>query len=138
MIDVYFDSMKKLIPILTVFLSFFLFPSTSLGEWKHVSNNIDGDQYFVDFDRIREIKGYVYYWKLGDFKKPVGNGKWLSIRTYEKGDCERFRFKVITVSLFKGQMVEGESITDDTEREWTYPPPNTPNEEILKSVCEKI
>ena len=130
------NNMKKLIPILTVFLSFFLFPSTSLGEWTYVTKNIDGSKYFVDFDRIRERKGYVYYWTLGDLSKPTG--QWFSVRTYNKGDCEQFRDKVITVTVFKGQMGEGESLTDNDEREWKYPPPDSSMEVVLKTVCNSI
>ena len=128
--------MKKLIPILTIFLSFFLFPSTSLGEWKPVSKSIDGkDVFFLDFDRIRESGDYVYYWSLGNFPESDGT---LSVMIYQKGDCERFTHKIIDVYGFEGQMGQGEETGhDNSESKWRSPPPNSSLEIMLKSVCER-
>ena len=137
MIDVYFDFMKKLIPILTVFLSSILFPQTSLGEWKYVLNNMKGDQFFIDYDRIRENNGYVYYWTQSDYKKPL-SGNSRSSHIYIMGDCEVFRVKFLSYTFFEGNMGKGDSETMEGEDKWYYPTPNSSIEIILKSVCEKI
>jgi len=128
--------MKKLIPILTVFLSFFLFPSTSLGEWKHVTTNKDGDEFFVDYDRIRVNNGYVYYWTLNEYKKPI-SGKYPSSRIYVMGDCKVFRFKPLSLSFFKGHMGKGDSVEVEGNDKWNYPNPKSGIEKILNSVCER-
>ena len=37
-----------------------MFPSPSFAEWKKVEENMGGDTFYVDFDRIRKHDGYVY------------------------------------------------------------------------------
>ena len=130
--------MKKIISILTVFLSFFLFPQTSLSEWTLVVENLDnGGKYYVDFDRIRQKNGYVYYWSLGDFKKPIMDN-YISSKVYEMGDCEIFRKKILTFSVYEGRMGQGKSETFESSGKWEYPEPGSTIETTLRSVCEKI
>jgi len=132
--------MKKLIPILTVFLSFFLFPQTSLGEWTFVVKNLDnGWEWYVDFDRIRQKNGYVYYWTLVDFKKPLlDDNNFISSKVYEMGDCEIFRKKILTYSFYEGPMGQGKSLEIDGKGKWDYPEPGSGIETILRFVCERI
>ena len=129
--------MKKIISILTVFLSFFLFPSTSLSEWKYVSSNVSGDEFYVDYDRIRENNGYVYYWSRNEFQKPLIE-KYYSNILYSMVDCEVLREKHLSSNFYEGPMGKGESLTIEEDGEWTYPPPGSVLETILKSVCNSI
>jgi len=129
--------MKKIISILTVFLSFFLFPSTSLSEWKYVSINTEGDKFFVDYDQIRQKNGDVYYWILSDYKKPLSRSTYSS-KVYTMGDCEIFRVKKLSWIFYKGQMGRGDSEREKGSMEWRYPPPDSLEGIMLNSVCEKI
>jgi len=60
--------MKKITLLLTtlVFSLTMMFASTSYAEWTEVSEGVDGDTYYVDFERIRKHGGYVYFWYLID------------------------------------------------------------------------
>jgi len=45
--------MKKITLLLsTLVFSLTVFSSTSYAEWTEVSENVDGDTYYVDFERI--------------------------------------------------------------------------------------
>ncbi len=65
--------------------SIVMFSPTSFAEWTKVDKNVVGDTYYVDFEKIKKVNGYVYYWVLHDFLKP---NKWgeLSFKTYIQSD----------------------------------------------------
>ena len=65
--------MKSLTRILALTFSV-MFSSTSFAGWTKVAENVSGDTFYVDFERIRKHGGYVYYWRLSDLLKP--NKKW--------------------------------------------------------------
>ena len=97
--------MKKIIAITSVaFL--LMFSSTSFAGWTKVSESGNGRVFYVDFDRIREHSGYVYYWFLTDLLKPT---KWgdLSINTYFQVDCVKFSAKVLSSVFHKQSMGKG-------------------------------
>ena len=112
-------------------------PSTSFAEWKKIGENVDGDTHYVDFERIRKHDGYVYYWELMDLLKPTEETGDLSAKSYIQGDCKKFRLKLLSGSSHKGSMGGGTGEIDNTlDKEWTYPPPDSLSETILKSVCQ--
>ncbi len=99
-----------------------------------------GDTYYVDFERIRKVDGYVYYWDLKDNLKPTPNGR-LSSKTYKQGDCKLFRLKYLSFSFHNEPM--GKGVGDGQEpigehRNWKYPPPTSANEYTLKSACSYV
>ena len=127
--------MKKHLTILTLLFTL-MFSSISYAEWTKVAGNVDGTTYYVDFDRIREVDGYVYFWSLHDYLKPNKLGD-LSAKVYAQGDCKLFRIKVLDFSFFKEPMGEGTGKTgNNSNPEWQYPPPKTPMEVTLKLVCD--
>ena len=131
--------MKKLLLIFTLLFSTLMFSTPSYGEWMEVSSSGNGEQtFYVDFDRIRKHGGYVYFWRLGDYLKPNSAGN-LSSELYFQGDCELFRYKGLNWFFHKEPMGEGPAqISNDADKEWNYPPPNSVDEIILKKVCEYV
>ena len=95
-----------------------------------------GATFYVDFERIRKHDGYVYWWGLADFLKPSPNGR-LSGKSYYQGDCKLFRHKVVADSHYNEPMGRGvlASGSNTPDKEWTYPPPNSLSENVLKRVC---
>jgi hypothetical protein len=130
--------MRKLTLILTtlIFFSVMFSPSTSFAEWTKVSENV-GATFYVDFERIRKHDGYVYYWQLSDYLKPIEYGI-LSGKIYIQGDCKKFRYKYLSASFHKGPM--GGGIVNETsntpDKDWNYHPPDSSGEIILKTVCQ--
>ncbi len=74
--------MKKLITALTLLI---MFSTPSYAEWKRVGNTTNGDSFYVDFDRIRKVDGFVYWWQVTDFLKPDYRGD-FSYKAYRKGE----------------------------------------------------
>ena len=62
--------MKKLLTLTTLVFTL-MFSSTSFAEWTKVGVGMDGDSYYVDFERIRKVDEYVYYWQLADLNEPI-------------------------------------------------------------------
>ena len=105
-----------------------------LGEWKKVSKNVEGDTFYVDFERIRKHGGYVYWWDLTDRLKPGKFGH-LSGKVYRQGDCKLFRYKGLSYSHHKEPMGRGTGDINTLKEDWYYPSPNSSGETVLKSVC---
>ena len=129
--------MKKLLLISTLLFSTLMFSTPSYGEWTKVSKNLGGTIFYVDFERIRKHGGYVYYWELGDFLKPNDWGN-LSVKAYWEVDCKLFREKTLSYSFHKEPMGGGTGdVQEPVKKDWSYPPPNSSQEEILKRVCSQ-
>ena len=91
-----------------------------------------GITFYVDFERVRKVDGFVYYWTLINYLKPTKQGH-LSDKTYHQGECKLFRYKILSGSFHKEPMGGGTSETDNVpDKEWTYPSPEAVNETILK------
>jgi len=109
------------------------------ADWTKVTENVDGDTFYVDFERVRKHGGYVYSWDLSDYLKPnIGD---LSVKTYKQGDCKLFRFKYLSFSFHKEPMGRGTGDVSEPVKKmqgWKYPPPNSSQETILKSVCAYV
>ena len=127
--------MKKLLTLTTLIFTV-MFSSTSFADWKKVSETVDGDTYYVDFERIRKHDGYVYYWVLIDYLKPDKDGDW-SWKIYQQGDCISFRYKDLSYSFHKEPMGRGIGETINPKNpEWIFLSPDSFGEDIRKSVCE--
>ena len=98
-----------------------------------MSENVEGDTYYVDFETIRKVDGYVYFWYLSDYLKPTEGD--LSSKIYNQGDCKLFRYKVLSYSFHKEPMGGGTGEPYTPPDKWDYPPPDSVGETILKSVC---
>ena len=129
--------MKKPILLLTLIFST-MFPSVSWADWKYVSENVSGDEYYVDFDRIRQNGGYVYYWGLNNYLEPTSTGV-LSGKVYVKADCKLFREQNLSYSFHKEPMGGGVGeVNNPPNAEWGYPTPNSVGETVLQSVCDHV
>ena len=102
-----------------------------------MSESVNGNTFYVDFERIRKHDGYVYWWGLSDYFKPTKYGR-LSAKIYKQGDCKLFRVKGLSYSFHKEPMGGGtpSTFSNKPEKNWNYPSPNSSSEEILKSVCK--
>ena len=61
--------MKNFLLLSTLTLSL-MFSAGASAEWTEVAEGIDGDTYYVDFDRIRKVNGLVYFWLIEDLLEP--------------------------------------------------------------------
>jgi hypothetical protein len=129
--------MKKLLLISTLLFSTLMFSTPSYGEWTKVSENVEGNSFYVDFERIRKHSGYVYFWKLTNYLKPTEYGD-LSSKVYGEADCKKFGYKSLSFSFYKEPMGGGTGeVQEPVEKGWHYPPPNSSIEVVLKRVCNQ-
>ena len=130
--------MKTLLTISTLVFTL-MFSSTGFAEWTEVSSNM-GEQntYFVDFERIRKVDGFVYFWTLSDYSKPLEGT--LSTKIHWQGDCKLLRNKVLSFSSHKEPMGGGTGQTfpvPESHKDWQHPPPKSSHEIVLKTVCSR-
>lgn len=112
-----------------------MFSSTGYAEWTEVSESVANDTFYVDFERVRKVNGYVYYWILTDYLIPSEFGD-LSAKQYNQGDCKNFRFLSLSYVFHKEPMGEGRGdVQASANKNWQYPVPDSVNETLLKNVC---
>ena len=128
--------MKNLIVILL--FSTVMFSSPSYAEWTKLGENVHGNTFYLDYERIRKHDGYVYSWDLTDYLKPTKYGD-LSSKLYLQGDCKLFRYKVLSDSYHIEPMGRGTPSTSSSkpDTEWRYPSPNSSSETTFKQVCNR-
>ena len=130
--------MKTLLTIFTLVFTV-IFSSTSFAGWTKMGVKMDGSTNYIDFERIRKVGGFVYWWQLSDYSKLNKFGD-LSAKSYHQGDCKLFRYKVLSASFHKEPMGggTGEIVTPKGDNaNWRYPPPGSGDETDLKSVCSR-
>ena len=127
--------MKKFL-IINILLFTSFFSNSSYGDWVKVVEDLNGNIFYVDFERIRKNDNYVYYWFLVDLIKPSSG--YLSSKTYNEGDCKMLRFRDLQFVNHYEQMGKdpGDVQTNENPK-WQYANPNTVNEFILQTVCLK-
>ena len=109
------------------------------SRWTEVVESVSGDTHYVNFDRIKQHDGYVYYWGLRDNLKPDSDGD-MSSKSYKQVDCDQFRYKELNLSVYSQPMGRGTLIRsiNEPDKNWTYPPPNSVAEFTLKTVCNHV
>ena len=130
--------MKK-ITLLLVIIFTFLFSTTSWGEWTYVTEDVDGNKFYYDKDRVRKNGKVLYFWLLIDLPRPLMETS--SVTTHTELDCSIFRFKDLRFQSYNKSMGEGEQTSDMTpegkQGGWRYPKPNTTYEIMYNKICEE-
>ena len=134
--------MKKLLLLLfSLMLSF-----NSYGEWTKTSEDDDGDAYYIDFQTVKKLdNGNVVFWVMVDSAKGVegalDNELYMSSKMFWQGDCDLFRFKVLSITQYEKPMGRGDSESYDGYLElmgmdaWNYLPPDSIGYMNLNEIC---
>ncbi|MEE2693853.1 MAG: surface-adhesin E family protein [Pseudomonadota bacterium] len=127
--------MKKLTLFIVLF-STLATSSSSFADWARVGENKTGNTFYVDFQKIRQAEGYIYFWLLNDYGSQSEWG-YLSSTAYVQGDCALFRYKNLTWTIYKRPMGVGDNLVSiKPPDEWLYPSSNQSDEIILDIVCK--
>ena len=125
--------MKKLLLLLfSLALSF-----NSYGEWTFVVESKSSDEYYIDFDRISNKNGYVYYWQLVNFPNPPYVSASSSKGLFE-ADCNG-PYKERRLAYYRYESAMGDGPINSEQiltLNWDYIIPDTIGEVILDEVCE--
>ena len=108
-------------------------------KWTEVAKSANGETCYIDFESIEERDGYVYFWTLQDYVTRQSAGE-MSSKSYNQVDCDPLRWKMINFLSFSEPMGEGGVDSSDNipSENWTYPPPDSIAEGILKTVCTYV
>jgi hypothetical protein len=130
--------MRNLLLIFTLLFSTVVFSSSSYADWTKVTEASNGDDHYLDFERIRQHSGHVYYWVMRDYLKPDKSG-YLSDKFYYQGDCKQFRYKGLSAVIYREPMGggTGESTKIKWEK-WVNSNSNNVSGTILEAVCKHI
>ena len=126
--------MKKLTLILSLMFIVTL-SSPSYAKWTKVTKNSTAT-FYVDFERIQKVDGYVNFWVLIDSLKPT-NGILSTTMNYQ-GDCRSLRYAILSGSRYPKPMGNGEIKSTRTLNppQWYTPQTTSETESILKKVCK--
>ena len=127
--------MKKLALFIGLFVSAVI-SSPTFADWARIAENTTGNTFYVDFQKIRQTDGYVYFWLLNDYGSESEWG-YLSSTAYVQGDCNLFRYKNLTWSIYKQPMGVGDNpVSIKPPDEWLHPSSNQSDEIILEIICK--
>ena len=95
-----------------------------------------GNILYVDFERLKKVDGYVYYWTLLDYLKPMGG--FLSAIVHNQANCELLKYS-LSDSYYTESMGQGipSKSNNEPDKNWSDIPPDTVAEFLLKSVCSR-
>ena len=117
--------------------SMIMFSSSSYADWKKVTSNVLGTDFYVDFETIKRNNEFLYYWQLDDYLEPLSDAdgpRFSSILKY-KVDCDLLGYKRLTATFYSGQMGKGSSKTLEVDEDWQYTPPDSSGTFIRKKLC---
>ena len=126
--------MKKLTLILSLMFSVML-SSPSYAKWTKVTKNSTAT-FYVDFERIQKVDGYVNFWVLIDSLKPT-NGILSTTMNYQ-GDRRSLRYSILSGSRYPEPTGNGKIKSTRTLNppQWYTPQTTSETESILKAVCK--
>jgi uncharacterized lipoprotein YehR (DUF1307 family) len=116
---------------LKLFIISMIFSFSCNADWVKFGESDKGNTFYADLEGVKKHEGYVYWWQLIDKKYGIS-----SVKFYIQADCKRFRVKILSVYNYKEPMGRGGVDSINPPKEWAYPPPNTPGEESLNTVCK--
>ena len=128
--------------ILTLILVILVTPAVCFGEWIEEGSTVTGNTFHIDYERIREHDGHVYFWMLMDNLKPDSEG-FMSGTMYYQVNCDLFRFKRLSMNHYKQPMGKGDIRSTEnepwvSEKKWNYPSPDSTNEALLEEACDYV
>ena len=129
--------MKKLFLILICLFVSFHPLNGQTNKWTEVYKNTNGDIEYIDFENIRQIGDYIYWYNLTNYIEPRKNI--MSLSTYFKGDCEEMKFKFLNFNYFLGRMGTNLQTSEppiSELKEWKFSSPGMATHYYLKLVCE--
>ena len=125
--------MKKLLVLLfSILISF-----NSYGEWIRITENTSGSSFYLDLDTIKQHNGYVYWWLLSDYLKPIDGD--MSTELYIQTDCAIAREKHLSFNSYDKPMGSGSKTSSFTPPDkWHYPTLGSVGRIKLDYICKYI
>lgn len=116
--------------------------NSAMAGWITVSesNSNGGYTSYADPTTIRKNGNSVKMWILGDFKTAhaTSDGKtWLSEKIQNEYDCKEDKTRALAITLFSGNMGEGDLVISGASPKWEPNAPDSVGEILWKYACGK-
>ena len=122
--------------LFSILFSITIFPVPSNAEWTKVFKNDAGNTFFIDFERILNKDGFIYFWSLIDRQSENHLG-YLSTQVYRQTDCKMSSFKILKYSFHEKQMGNESGTSLETKNpNWAFPSPSSVEELLVKTICK--
>ena len=126
--------MKKLL----ILLFSLLISSISFASWTLIGSDVNQNQYYIDFVKVKKVDRYHYFWWMTDLLEPDNEGD-LSYLVYFKTDCKLLRSMTLIEYYYTQSMGTGNLTTNNVQNpEWLFHPPESMNENMIEEVCEYV
>jgi hypothetical protein len=119
-----------------IFLLFLItVPSAYADNWvKH--NTSSKATFYIETETIRKDGDYIYFWNMVDLLDPLDESGYLSIKSYEKVDCDMFKYQRLAYVFYSENMGTGTSDYEDSnDKSWKYAVPGTINSSAIDFAC---
>lgn len=111
-----------------------------MANWELVSENENGQTFFVDFQTLRKEGNRVKFWRLLNYSKPLNikGLNILSIRSRTEVDCKEETSRILTLTAHSQQYASGSELwtEDEPDNKWIYAVPNSSFWTIFQQVCK--
>ena len=114
------------------------------AEWVVVSNDLTREATaYVSPDLVLRKENLVTMWHLFDYKTiqigGTGEHPFLSLMAQAEYDCEEARLRVLTMTVFSGNMGRGHGVSSapDADRTWKPIVPESIAHALWKVACSK-
>jgi hypothetical protein len=114
-----------------------LFAPPVWAGWTFVTQDVDGNSFFIDFETLRKEGNLRKVWGKTELSK-VNKFDWSSTRQRNEFDCKNETKTILSVSAFSKGNLQGEKLFDAnkiTDKEDVAP--DSVDWSILKLVCSK-
>ena len=108
----------------------------SYGEWSLVVTSTDKAEYYIDFDRVSNKNGYVYYWNLVNYPNVREDSQASSTRLYQVDCNPPYKERRLAYYFYYSAMGNGPVSTEQIlTLDWVYAPPGSVREIMLEEIC---
>jgi len=109
------------------------------SDWTYVDTSASGRKFYIDFDTIKIVNGFTYYWELIDHPEVTGKLQYLSNVSYKRVNCSTIITSQSLIDLwYSDQMGNGKPIGEIfvSAADWRALSPNSVGEFVARKVCE--
>jgi hypothetical protein len=112
----------------------------AVAEWTRIVR-VDGEKEFtayVDYTNIRKFGTKVKIWEIYDYKilQEDDGDKYMSVKSYEEYDCVSKRTRLLSLSLFSGNMGQGNVVySENIVNSWQPVVQSNVGESMWKAAC---
>ena len=132
---------RKELFLLKLITSIFVFSASVsfASDWTYVDTSASGRKFYIDFDTIKIVNGFTYYWELTDHPEVTGKAQYLSNVSYQRVNCSTIITSQSLIDFwYSDQMGNGKPIGEIfvSAADWRALSPNSVGEFVAQKVCE--